>query len=205
MDEILFNAFDILFKDYDQYGYYNEKDVMKVLSVIAIRDMMLNDTEGFLEDCDIRIIERNVYKLLGESCILPLRVQDKRCCSTGDIFIDPSYPLYFGIGFKRFVERVKDAGAQWFAELRNLMKLAVITVSVQGIDIPKDINGNVDLSVPTLTEFNNLSDQLITLYNKLLGFIKGDDDKLYNSTYNSSTKTLTINPKPANTEPYITI
>lgn len=195
MEEILFNAFDILFKDYDQYGYYNEKDVMKVLAVIAIRDMMLNDTEGFLEDCDIRIIERNVYKLLGESCILPLRVQDKKCCSTGDIFIDPSYPLYFGIGFKRFVERVKEAGAQWFAELRNLMKLAVITVSVQGIDIPKDINGNVDLSVPTLNEF-------IQAYNRILGFIKDDNDKLYNTTYNAGTKTLTINPKPTNTEPY---
>lgn len=195
MDEILFNAFDILFKDYDQYGYYNEKDVMKVLSVIAIRDMMLNDTEGFLEDCDIRIIERNVYKLLGESCILPLRVQDKKCCSTGDIFIDPSYPLYFGIGFKRFVERVKEAGAQWFAELRNLMKLAVISISIQGIEIPKDMNGNVDLSVPTLNEF-------IQAYNKLLGFIKDDNDKLYNTTYNAETKTLTINPKPTNTEPY---
>jgi hypothetical protein len=195
MEEILFNAFDILFKDYDQYGYYNEKDVMKVLAVIAIRDMMLNDTEGFLEDCDIRIIERNVYKLLGESCILPLRVNDKKCCQTGDIFIDPSYPLYFGIGFKRFVERVKEAGAQWFAELRNLMKLAVISISIQGIDIPKDMNGNVDLSVPTLNEF-------IQAYNKLLGFIKDDNDKLYNTTYNAGTKTLTINPKPTNTEPY---
>lgn len=196
MEEILFNAFDILFKDYDQYGYYNEKDVMKVLAVIAIRDMMLNDTEGFLEDCDIRIIERNVYKLLGESCILPLRVNDKKCCQTGDIFIDPSYPLYFGIGFKRFVERVKEAGAQWFAELRNLMKLAVISISIQGIDIPKDLNGNVNLLVPTLEQF-------ITAYNKLLTLIKDDNDKLYNSTYNSGTKTLTINPKPIINEPLL--
>jgi len=195
MDEILFNAFEVLLKDYDEYGYYNEKEVLKVLAVITMRDMMMFDLDGYLEDKDIRLIERNIYCLLGESCILPLRVNDHKCCLTGDIFISPSYPLYFGIGYKRFVERVKEAGANWFAELRNLMKLAVISISIQGIDIPKNNDGNVDLSVPTLNEF-------IQAYNKLLLFIKDDNDKLYNSTYNAGTKTLTINPKPTNTEPY---
>lgn len=80
MEEILFRAFDTLFKDYDQYGYYNERDVFKALALIIIRDMLLFDIDSFLEDRDIRNAEKAVNCILGEGCMFPFVVNEKKCC-----------------------------------------------------------------------------------------------------------------------------
>lgn len=77
MEELLFRALQMLFKDYEQYGNYNEKEVQKLIALIFIRDMLMFDFEGFLEDKDIRDIEKAVNCLLGESCILQICINQK--------------------------------------------------------------------------------------------------------------------------------
>lgn len=80
MEDILFRAFDTLFKNYDQYGYYNENDVFKALALIIIRDMLLFDFDGYLEDRDIRLVEKSIHCILGEGCMFPLVVNENKCC-----------------------------------------------------------------------------------------------------------------------------
>lgn len=78
MEALLFRALQMLFKDYEQYGNYNEKEVQKLIALIFIRDMLMFDFEGFLEDKDIRDIQTAVNCLLGESCILQICI-NKKC------------------------------------------------------------------------------------------------------------------------------
>lgn len=106
----------------------------------------------------------------------------------GDIFINPSYPLYFGIGYKRLDERIKGI----------LDKFFVKTVSVQNIDVPKDGFGNVNLQVPTLQQFQALSESINTQLKNIMELINNDKDELYKTSYNPDTKTLTIIQKPIN-------
>lgn len=74
MEEILFRATNLLFKNFTQYGYYNEKEVFKVLAYSIIRDFLTFDFDGYLSDKEIREIEHAAQCLLGESCILKLTV-----------------------------------------------------------------------------------------------------------------------------------
>lgn len=71
----------------------------------------------------------------------------------GDIFFSPSYPMYFGIGNKRFEDRVKAAGQDWLRALNDLKKAAVISISIENNQIYKDENGNVDLPVVLKKDF----------------------------------------------------
>ena len=70
MEAILFKALTTLFRNYEQYGYYNEKEMFKVLSLIIIRDMLFFDFSGFLEERDIKHIEKAITCLRAESCML---------------------------------------------------------------------------------------------------------------------------------------
>lgn len=122
----------------------------------------------------------------------------------GDIFINPSYPLYFGIGYKRFEERIKGI-------VNNLF---VRSISVQKVDVPKDTLGNVNLDVTTTRQFEelqgtvtnlgtslqSLSTELATQVAALYSLINNDNDKLYDCEYVENTKTLVIIPKNSTNE-----
>ena len=77
MNEILFIALKKLFVGFEQYGNYPDGEVLKVLAVIIIRDMLEMDVDGYLTDRDIRQIEKAIECLMGEGCLLPLKVN---CC-----------------------------------------------------------------------------------------------------------------------------
>ena len=79
MEEIVYNAISLLFKDFWQYGNFNEEEIFKILAVIVIRDMLLFD-DCFLKECEIKEIEKAINKLLGESCQLSLRINEQDCC-----------------------------------------------------------------------------------------------------------------------------
>lgn len=80
MEEVIFKSLARLFNAYRQYGNFNDEEMFKILSVIIIRDMMLYDCNMFLMENDIREIEKAFFKLLGESCQLPLTIQENDCC-----------------------------------------------------------------------------------------------------------------------------
>lgn len=58
------------FKRLSIAGYEKDDDVMRLLCVIFISDMVGNDFNGFLDECDREIIEKAIYNLTG-GCILP--------------------------------------------------------------------------------------------------------------------------------------
>lgn len=80
MEEIIYRSLARLFNAYQQYGNFNDEEMFKILAVIVIREMMLHDNNMFLMSKDIREIEKALYKLLGESCQLPLTIQEFNCC-----------------------------------------------------------------------------------------------------------------------------
>lgn len=77
MDEILFKAVNTIFRGFEQYGDYPDGETLKVLAIIAIRDMLEIDVDGYLTDKDIRQIEKAIECIMGEGCLLPLKVN---CC-----------------------------------------------------------------------------------------------------------------------------
>lgn len=77
MDEILFGALNLLFKDFEQYGNYSDGEIFKVLAMVAIRDMLEMDTDGYIKDCDIRHIQRATECIVGVGCLMPLKT---KCC-----------------------------------------------------------------------------------------------------------------------------
>ena len=80
MEEIIYRSLARLFNAYQQYGNFNDEEMFKILAVIVISEMMLHDNNMFLMTKDIREIEKALYKLLGESCQLPLTIQEFNCC-----------------------------------------------------------------------------------------------------------------------------
>lgn len=116
-----------------------------------------------------------------------------------NVFVNPSYPLYYGIGCDRFDERLRSAVARWF----------VRTISVNGDDVPKDFCGNVNLEIPTREDLElineSLTNKIAELSEKISQLeekIKEDKDNLYDTEYNEDTKTLTIKPKQISNEDY---
>lgn len=77
MEEMLFKALNLLFKNFEQYGIYHETEIFKVLAMTTIRDMLEMDYLGFLSDNDIRHIEKAIECIKGESCLFPIIVE---CC-----------------------------------------------------------------------------------------------------------------------------
>lgn len=68
----------------------------------------------------------------------------------GDIFIDPSYPLYFGIGNRRFNERVKTVGEEIFIKKDEISEYAVTNISINNNIIEKDESGTINFNCATI-------------------------------------------------------
>ena len=77
MEEILFKALNQLFKGFEQYGDYPDEEMFKVLALVAIDHFVEADYDGYLTDKDMRQIERAIECIIGEGCLLPLKVN---CC-----------------------------------------------------------------------------------------------------------------------------
>lgn len=78
MEGTIFHAINSLFVNFREYGNFNDEEIFKILAVTIIRDMLFFDW-GFLEDSDIREVMKAYNKLLGESCQLPMTIQNNNC------------------------------------------------------------------------------------------------------------------------------
>ena len=71
------------FKRLSVAGYEKDDDVMRLLCVIFISDMVGNDFNGFLEECDREIIEKAIYNL--EQLNSPLHCGDRVMINYGNL------------------------------------------------------------------------------------------------------------------------
>ena len=93
------------------------------------------------------------------------------------IFINPNYPLYFGIGYDKFNNRV----------MKLIRDHSLGSVSVNGVRLEEDKNGNVNIDTANLLD----GDTIIKAFNELLKVnlklsYDSENNKLYLETGNEN-------------------
>ena len=66
---------------YNVFSLQNDLSAeFKLLALIVIRDMLMFDYDGYLEDRDIINIEKAINSILGDGCLFGFEVKDIKCC-----------------------------------------------------------------------------------------------------------------------------
>lgn len=71
MDNITYNTLVRYFTNLSNTGYRKNSDVIKVLLLSSINKLLNNDFRGFITEEDYRKIEKALYCLYGNSCLIP--------------------------------------------------------------------------------------------------------------------------------------
>lgn len=72
MEEVIYKSLQRYFTRLKQVGYQNYNTVNKIIAIIAIQKMLEDEHMALMfSDCDLRTIEKVLYKLYGSECIIP--------------------------------------------------------------------------------------------------------------------------------------
>lgn len=131
MDELIFKTLDRYFNVLSKLGYFNYKDVDKMLFLIAIYDFIYNDFEGLITEDDYRDIEKAVYCILGSTCLIPFPSYCKNYKSMDKLHLKDI--TYLTNKIKKFQEQLEAAEE---------------TIQSVEIDVDKVKRANVIKSLP---------------------------------------------------------
>lgn len=70
MDEILYSALNKYFLALSNLGYVKYNNVYKILFLIAVQELIINDYNRLQNEDDCRSIQNAIYKVFGTSCII---------------------------------------------------------------------------------------------------------------------------------------
>lgn len=71
MDEIVYDAITKYYTILSKLGYYNYKDVYKLLLLCFYKDFTMSDYRGRISREDYYAIEKALYCLFGSNCLMP--------------------------------------------------------------------------------------------------------------------------------------
>lgn len=122
MDEILYNSLSSYYHALELKGYMSERDTLKLLVLIFLRDFVYHDYRGILSREDYFTIEKALDCLYGSTCLIP-------------------YPDYLKMGKLHLGEMTEMA-----QRIKTLEDTPVLKLIHEGDSIENTVDSDIELT-----------------------------------------------------------
>lgn len=127
MDNITYNTLVRYFTNLSNIGYRKNSDVIKVLLLSSINKLLNNDFRGFITEEDYRKIEKALYCLYGNSCLIPYpdyyNTKNQRVMYNGSM----SELIHRVVKAEEKVEEIKKENEIIHADYQHLKDTRIVT------------------------------------------------------------------------------